>query len=214
MTSRTSPRAVVCALVALGVAFGLTACNGTTGGSLNASGQTKTAGPLTASSATPSPLSSASSPPSATPTASPTASRCRSGGLQLAYLGWQGAAGNIAYSFEMMNVSSATCTLYGYPGFAMESAQGAREPVVEHRTASPAPTTVVLAPGQSAAVDILAGEQVTASFPCHTAATVVLTPPNAYHSLDIRGVALQACGPSNPVAVEVFPVTAGSTSGG
>lgn len=214
MTTRVSPRAGVWAIIALGLAIGLTACSATTGGARDASGQTPTAAPLTASSATPAASSAASSPPSATPSASPTASRCRSDGLQLAYLGWQGAAGNIAYGFELTNVSSTTCTLYGYPGFAMDSAQGSREPVVERRTTSPAPTTVVLAPGQSASVDILAGEQVTSSFPCHTGATVIITPPNAYHSLEIRGVALQACGPSEPVAVSVFPVAATALLGG
>jgi len=137
--------------------------------------------------------------------------RCRSRSLRLSYLGSQGATGNIAYAFELTNRSSTSCTLLGYPGFAMDSQRGAREPVVAHHPKSPSPTKVVLAPGKSADVEIFAGEQVTSSFSCYTASTVLITPPDAHNPVEAHGVALRACGPTDPVSVTVFPLAARSS---
>jgi len=93
----------------------------------------------------------------------------------------------------------------------MDSQRGAREPVVAHHPKSPSPTKVVLAPGKSANVEIFAGEQVTSSFSCYTASTVLITPPDAHNPVEAHGVALRACGPTDPVSVTVFPLAARSS---
>ena len=92
------------------------------------------------------------------------------------------AAGQRYATVVLTDVSGRTCTVGGYGGLALLGAPGQGVPTDLIRNASPAPTTVTLAPGGSArsllhwtvvpAVD----ESGTACEP--TAVTVVVTPPN------------------------------------
>src|SRR2546426_681711 len=63
-----------------------------------------------------------SSPPAAAPL------RCAPQQLRLAYLGGQGATGHIEASFELRDVSTRPCTLFGYPGALLLDAKGSSLP--------------------------------------------------------------------------------------
>lgn len=62
-----------------------------------------------------------------------------------------GAAGSVYLPVEFTNVSSATCTLYGYPGVSLlAGSPPAQVGAAASRTNTAAPTLVTLAPGQTA----------------------------------------------------------------
>lgn len=95
----------------------------------------------------------ASSPsPSASPSGSAqaSASRCVSAGLTLSVSDAGGAAGTQFQSLALKNTSNRPCTVFGYPGASLLSANGTLIGQPATRNTSRTPQTITLAPGQSA----------------------------------------------------------------
>lgn len=117
-------RAVV---TALAVAALLAGCGG------GSSGGTATP-PVTTAPTNPastSPTATVTAPPSATVTASPSrpaaaAGPCSTGQLALSLGQSQGAAGTFYQAVILTNTSSASCTLFGYPGVSFATASGSQ----------------------------------------------------------------------------------------
>ncbi len=117
--------------------------------------------------------------------------RCSSS--QLAVRIGQGgvALGHVGQVVSFSNTSHAACTLHGYPGLQMLSAQG--HPIrtqVLRGTAYTVPAvpkrTVTLRPGARASFD-LGYDDATGyeNDKCPTSARVEITPPNAYRSITV-----------------------------
>jgi hypothetical protein len=63
----------------------------------------------------------------------------------------QGAAGSLYQSIDFTNASSASCTLYGYPGVSLAAGSSAAQVgAAAARSTTAAATVVTLAPGQTA----------------------------------------------------------------
>jgi hypothetical protein len=63
----------------------------------------------------------------------------------------QGAAGSLYLVIDFTNISSATCTLYGYPGVSLAAGSPATQVgAAASRSTTAAATVVTLAPGQMA----------------------------------------------------------------
>ncbi|MGI9185433.1 MAG: DUF4232 domain-containing protein [Solirubrobacteraceae bacterium] len=143
------------ALPALGAsilaALGIAACGGSSSSrSTGSSSSSVRSGSSTASAAAASPTTtrSASTLTPATGSGAPVGSAgagstCRSSQLRLSFVSGQGAAGTAYLTFSLTNAAARTCTMIGYPGFAMLDAQGA---IVQHpaRRGIPTPTPVKL----------------------------------------------------------------------
>jgi hypothetical protein len=92
--------------------------------------------------------------PAVSPTPAPTqaAAACATSALKVAVPAGPGgaAAGSSYYPIQFANVSSASCTLYGYPGVSFVTAQGGRQ-IGPAATRNPAVARqlVTLPPGQT-----------------------------------------------------------------
>lgn len=112
----------------------------------------------------------------------------------------------------LKSTAARPCTLAGYPGLLLLNSAGAGLPTTVVRKGnysftSMAPTTVTLSSGQSAYFnvgysDVPVGSQTT----CPTAASVEVTPPNAYDHLVVAAT-LAPCGGGMLVVSPVFPAT-------
>lgn len=132
-----------------------------------------------------------SSSGSSTTTTVPGGSRCMSPGLSASFVGSNGAAGTIEATLALKNVSSASCTLDGYPGLGLLGPGNTALPTNVVRKGhfnftSMSPSTVMLASGQSAYFnigysDVPSGTQAS----CPTSVSLLVTPPNSYSSLTI-----------------------------
>jgi hypothetical protein len=95
---------------------------------------------------------SAAVSPTAAPTQAAAASACATSALKVAVPAGPGgaAAGSSYYPIQFANVSSASCTLYGYPGVSFVTAQGGRQ-IGPAATRNPAAARqlVTLSPGQT-----------------------------------------------------------------
>lgn len=139
-------------------------------------------------------------------------SRCVTTALTGSIAGSGGAAGTIETTVALKSTGTVPCSLAGYPGLQMLSASGATLPTQVVRKGndsftSMAPTTVVLAPGQSAYFnigysDVPVGNETT----CPTSGSVEVTPPNAFDHL-VVAAALAPCGGGTLVVSPVFPAT-------
>jgi Protein of unknown function (DUF4232) len=102
-----------------------------------------------------------------------------------------GAAGSVGYTNDFENVSTATCTLYGYPGLQMLNASGQPIPTdVIRATSVTVPYVperlVTLAPGARADFDMgFAASTGYGSAQCPTSARVEFTAPNDFQSLTV-----------------------------
>jgi hypothetical protein len=98
-------------------------------------------------------LLSASSSAAPTPTAT---GACSASGL-VVWAGEEpggGAAGSVYYRIELTNLSSATCTVVGYPKVNAVDLRGARIGAFAGHESGKAPKPVTLAPGQSATAQL------------------------------------------------------------
>jgi hypothetical protein len=203
-------RSVVPAGVVLAVALVLAGCS--------SSGNTSPSGSSTSTSSSTSTTASttSSSPRSSTSTTEAmVAKTCLPNQLHIVPQRGNGAAGTIYETVTLTNTSSTTCTLHGYPGLQLLSAQGSSLPtnVVRGGTQFPAaaanqsPSLVTLAPQQVATFslsyeDVPVGTETS----CPTSAKVEITPPN-----DVgHAVVTLAISPCSGGMVHVSPVYAGS----
>jgi hypothetical protein len=102
------------------------------------------------------------------------------------------AAGHIGFEVSFKNISTATCTLYGYPGMQMLNANGKRLATLVHRgiayTVPAVPERmVIVSPGGEASFDLGYDDGPGYGFErkCPTSARVEITPPNAYKPISV-----------------------------
>ena len=115
--------------------------------------------------------------------------RCHSAQLAV-YVGRSGAAlGHIGVTVNFKNVSTETCTLYGYPGLQMLNAAGhpIQTDVLRGTAYTSIPEhTVTLVSHAEAAFDLGFDDSTGYGLDkCPTSARVEITPPNAYRPITI-----------------------------
>ncbi len=127
-----------------------------------------------------------------------------------------GAAGTIELSIDLANHSATTCSLFGYPGMQLLDGSGndlptnvirGGGPQFEAPQANGAPSTVVLAAGQTAAFslsyeDVPVGSETS----CPTSVHALVTPPGNFTSATVP-LAIAPCGGGT---IHVSPVYATS----
>lgn len=121
--------------------------------------------------------------------------RCRVTQLAAGFTS-DGAAGSVALHFTLTNGSNTTCSLYGYPGLGLLDPSGHALSTTVLRSPSVvvpqiAERLVVIHAGGQAHFD--AGYSDVDPQPCLKAATLEVTPPNAYSHLEIAA-AVAPCG--------------------
>jgi Protein of unknown function (DUF4232) len=152
----------------------------------------------------------------ATPTTTPSGpGPCPANQLRLAVGRENGAAGTIYHPLRLTNVSSAACTMYGYPGVAFVTSQGGRvigAPAGRRTIGGVVPTLITLQPGAAAHAtlaisDVLLGDQ------CHNhqlpVTAIQVYPPDQYTAL-FAAFSGTGCADKSLVVMWVSPVTSGS----
>ncbi len=161
-------------------------------------------------------------PPAATKTvtAAPTTTPsgpgpCPTSELRLAVGRQNGAAGTLYDPLDFTNMSSAACTMYGYPGVAFVTSPGGSvigAPAGRRTIGGTVPALITLQPG-AAAHSTLAVSDVLVSNQCHRrqlpVSTIQVYPPGEYTALfaPFRGT---GCADKSLVVMWVSPVTSGS----
>jgi len=129
----------------------------------------------------------------------------------------QGAAGTIYTDLVLTNTSTASCTLYGYPGVSFVTGAGGSEIGAPANRNSISPvTTVTLAPGGQANVLIaLTDVGVYPASQCNPVPVSWLRvyPPGDYGSVYVP-YSTQTCGLSSKVVMTVSAVRTGLTGAG
>ena len=155
---------------------------------------------------------SAATVPTSTSSTVAGTTRCTTANLKGAVVGSSGAAGTIETTVALKSTAATPCVLGGYPGLQLLSAGGANLPTTVVRKGNysftaMAPTTVTLAPGQSAVFNIgYSDVPVGSETSCPTSASLEVTPPNAYDDLVIAA-ALAPCGGGSMTVSPVFAPT-------
>ena len=124
----------------------------------------------------------------------------------------EGAAGSIYYQLELSNVSTRTCTLFGFPGVSAVAAGGAQLGSPAARDHSDPTLLVTLTPGATAHVLLKIVD--VAVFPpstCQPANAIGLNvyPPNNT-TATVVGFPFQACAKTGPVFLTVRTTVAGT----
>jgi hypothetical protein len=143
-----------------------------------------------------------------TRTVKPSPGRCHTKELSVATGPVGAAAGTIDASFVLTNITKATCSLFGYPGFSLVDGQGHAMigDVVRGGTAYAMKAQhIPLGPGRTASFSVRYSDVPTGNGACQTSVTALITPPDETTQLTIRDQA-PVCG--SPFTVS--PVVAGS----
>jgi hypothetical protein len=116
------------------------------------------------------------------PTTAPVSGICQPSQLHITQSGGGGAAGTNERTFSVKNVSSTTCTLYGYPGLLLLGPGARAEPTNAVRGGglsfeSIGPSTVTLTPGDTAYFNIGYSDVTTVNTTCSTATAIQVIPP-------------------------------------
>ena len=178
--------------------------------SSSSSSSTTTTGPSPTTGAASTVSTTTTHPTTSTTAAGPT--RCATAALSGSVVGSSGAAGTIETTVALKSTAATPCVLGGYPGLQLLSAGGANLPTTVVRKGNysftaMAPTTVTLAPGQSAVFNIgYSDVPVGSETSCPTSASLEVTPPNAYDDLVIAA-ALAPCGGGSMTVSPVFAPT-------
>jgi uncharacterized protein DUF4232 len=108
------------------------------------------------------------------------------------------------------NSSSSACTLAGYPGVSFLDAAGRQvgEPAQRSATGG-APSTVTVAPGQTAYAALGVVDPGVANCTPATASAVRVYPPGETTATDVPTAGIMVCGSGRPPA-SIGPVTAHS----
>jgi Protein of unknown function (DUF4232) len=214
------------ATILLGTALLAAACaSSNNGGSTAASSPaTSSAAATPAQAATSSaPAASGGSSAAATPSAGTTG--CATGNLKAAVVTGEGgaAAGSTYYPVNLTNTGSSSCSLFGYPGVSWVSGPSGSQ-IGQPATRNPVitPSTVVLAPGQTAHVTIQvvdAGNYDKSTCQPVTAHWLKIFPPGQFTALYVKFSA-QTCSaklPSklgSPLSVDAVKSGRGKAGGG
>lgn len=155
------------------------------------------------------------SSPARTVTVSPSTGPCQTSDLRLTVGAANGAAGTIYHPIDFTNVSSAACTLYGYPGVSFVTAPHGRiigAPAGRREMAGITTALVTLQAGATAHAT-LADSDVLTSNQCHNQQVAVHTvqvyPPGQYTAL-FAPFSGTGCADRSLVVMWVSPVTSGS----
>lgn len=110
--------------------------------------------------------------------------RCAASDLAASLAGTQGAAGTFEVTIELRNVSTATCTLQGYPGAQLYGSGGAALPTNVVRGGSYSftdfsPALVTLAPSAPSWFNMAYSDVPTGTTACPAATSMWITPPDA-----------------------------------
>lgn len=119
-----------------------------------------------------------------------------------------GAAGSIYYELQFSNISTRSCSLFGFPGVSAVTAAGYRLGTPAVRDHAFSPTTVVLAPGTTAhAVLRVVNALNFPSTTCQptTAAALKIYPPNQT-AATVLAFRFPACAKAGPVYMYVRTV--------
>jgi hypothetical protein len=214
------------ATILLGTALLAAAC-----ASSNNGGSTAASSPATSSAAATPAQAATSSTPAAgggsSPAASPSAglTGCATGHLKAAVVTGEGgaAAGSTYYPVNLTNTGSSSCSLFGYPGVSWVSGPSGSQ-IGQPATRNPVitPSTVVLAPGQTAHVTIQvvdAGNYDKSTCQPVTAHWLKIFPPGQFTALYVKFSA-QTCSaklPSklgSPLSVDAVKSGQGKAGGG
>lgn len=147
-------------------------------------------------------------PSSATPTTAGVAG-CATERLTLSLGPANGAAGTVYYNLMFRNSSSSPCTLAGYPGVSFLDSSGRQvgEPAQRSPTGG-APSTVTVAPGQTAYAALGVVDPGVANCTPATASAIRAYPPGQTTAAEVRTAgAITICGSGRPPA-SIGPVTA------
>jgi len=147
-----------------------------------------------------------------TPGAAATPGPCATAALRVT-LGREGAAtGHFYRALDFTNVSSASCTLYGYPGVSFVAAVGGKQIGAAASRSPASKRPVVLAPGQQAharldLLDVL-------NFPppecaASNAHWIKVSPPSQFSARYVAWTAT-VCSKPRPVYLFVTPVRLGA----
>jgi Domain of unknown function (DUF4232) len=131
--------------------------------------------------------------------------------------GSQGAAGTIETTISLRNSSSPACSLVGYPGLTLLDAGGNALPTNTVRGGglqfeNVPVTTVVLAPGQAALINMGTSDVPTGSETCSAASKLRIYPPNAVDTLTVS-LELTVCAGGTIHSSPVYPSSAASADG-
>jgi hypothetical protein len=163
-----------------------------------------TTGTAPTSSAPSSPPSTPATSPSASPSAPAGPAGCASSGLQVAVPASKGnaAAGSSYYPVQFTNTSSATCTLFGYPGVSFVTGVGGSQiGIAATRNPAVPRKLITLAPGGTVHAELQvvdAANYPPSSCGLVTAHWLKIYPPNQTTPLYVSFTA-QAC--SKPKAI-------------
>lgn len=136
------------------------------------------------------PSSSASPAEAANESAAPAVKRCDASVLKGAVEPTDAGAGNRYGKFVVTNAGTMPCTLNGYSGFQLQTADGAAVPTKLERKADPGPKAISLAPGTKAVANlhwsiVPAGDE-PVDKPCEPEATqVAAIPPDETAPLSV-----------------------------
>jgi hypothetical protein len=127
-----------------------------------------------------------------------------------------GAAGSFYSFIDFTNTSSASCTLYGYPGVSLTAASGAQIGAAATRDATTAAATIKLPPGATAnAVLRMTDPTVYSTTKCQpvTSAYLKVYPPNQTQSVKVAFKG-GTCASSSVKMLSIRVVTPGASSAG
>ena len=115
---------------------------------------------------------------------------CRAAGLEISFLGQQGATGHGELGFAVKNTTNQTCNTIGYPGIQFLDRSGASLPTKPTHTTldffghSPY-GPVILKPGQTASFRLGVTHGIGSETGCTTAYAVQVIPPNDTATLHV-----------------------------
>ncbi|MFI6494447.1 DUF4232 domain-containing protein [Streptomyces sp. NPDC050564] len=162
-----------------------------------------TGSPATTGSATTSGSASASSGSGSTGT------RCHTSELRASVGNNDPGAGQENFPVVLTNSSGRTCTLRGYPGAAFIDASG-KQLGPDPQRSSGTPTTVTLAPGQSAWAGLTFSNPEISGARTATPASLLVTPPDEKDSLKVKWTQGKVPVSGNASSVSLTVVRAGT----
>jgi len=197
-----------------------TGCNSSSSSSSAAAGASTTAAATSstaaAASGTTAAAGSGNGAAASTPAGQAGVAECTAADLKIAPKGSAGGgtAGSYYSFIDFTNTSSASCTLYGYPGVSLTAASGAQIGPAATRDATTAAATVTLAPGATAnAVLRMTDPTVYATSQCKptTSSYLKVYPPNQTTPVQVS-FKEDTCANSSIKMLSIRVITAGATS--
>jgi Domain of unknown function (DUF4232) len=152
-------------------------------------------------------------PSSPAPTTPSGPGACSTSDLKLVVGAGNGTAGSIYYPLEFTNVSSAACTVFGYPGVSFVTAAGSQIGAPAGRDGTTPRVLVTVQPGAVAHATLQITEA--GNYPPSRCGHIVsvswlkVYPPNQYSALTVP-VTTQGCSSKTLVTMSVSTVSAGS----